>query len=133
MTGKQRCLAVIGGKQPDRVPVFPLTMFLAAARYGVSYREYATNGSAMAQAQVLMTETFDVDAVTGCSDAYRVSADLGAQMAYPENGTPFAEEPLIRSEADLKKLGKVDTSARNSRMRDRTDGGAGRVRHAAEG
>ena len=132
MTGKQRCLAVIGGKQPDRVPVFPLTMFLPADRYGVPYKEYATNGSAMAQAQVLMTETFDVDAVTGCSDAYRVSADLGAQMAYPENGTPFAEEPLIKSEADFQKLGKPDTSVKSSRMRDRTDSVAEMVRAVGE-
>ena len=83
MNGKERCLAVIGGKQPDRIPVFPLLMFLAADRLGVPYKEYATDGSAMAQAQVLMTEMFDVDAVTGCSDAYRVSADLGAHPMSP--------------------------------------------------
>ena len=132
MNGKQRCLAVINGEKPDRIPVFPLLMFLPADRFGVPYKEYATNGSAMAQAQVLMTEMFDVDAVTGCSDAYRVSADLGAKMAYPENGTPFAEEPLIKSEADLKKLGKPDTSAKDSRMRDRTDGVAEMVRAVGE-
>jgi uroporphyrinogen decarboxylase len=67
MNGKERCLAVIGGKQPDRIPVFPLLMFLAADRLGVPYKEYATDGSVMAQAQFLMTEMFDVDAVTGWS------------------------------------------------------------------
>ncbi len=132
MNGKERCLAVIQGERPDRIPVFPLLMFLAADRLGAPYKEYATKGAVMAEAQLLMTEMFDVDAVTGCSDAYRVSADLGAKMAYPENGTPFAEEPLVRSEADLKKLGKPDASAKNSRMRDRTDGVAEMVRAAGE-
>lgn len=130
MTGKQRCLAVVNGKKPDRVPVFPLLMFLPADRLGVTYREFATDGNVMAEAQVLMTEMFDVDAVTGCTDAFRVSADLGVKMAFPENGTPFAEEPLIRSEGDLKKLGKPDASAKTSRMRDRTDGVAQLVRSA---
>ena len=122
MTSKERCLTVIRGGRPDRIPVFPLLMFLPADRLGVPYREYARKGSVMAEGQILMTEMFDVDAVTGCSDAFRVSADLGAKMVYPENGTPFAEEPCVRSSADLERLGKPDTSGRNSRMRDRADG-----------
>jgi hypothetical protein len=48
MNSKQRCLAAIRGESVDRVPVFPLIMFLAADRLGVSYRDYATNGRVMA-------------------------------------------------------------------------------------
>ncbi len=68
-----------------------------------------------------MTEMFDVDAVTSCSDAYRISADLDGKMVYPENGTPFLEEPLVNSETNLDRIVMPDVSSRKSRMRDRTE------------
>ncbi len=41
MNSKQRCLAAIQGESVDRCPVFPLLMFFAQKRLGVSYREFA--------------------------------------------------------------------------------------------
>jgi MtaA/CmuA family methyltransferase len=122
MNSKQRCLNVIDGKPVDRIPVFPLLMFLAQDRLGISYREYATNGRALAEAQLNIREKFPVDAITSCSDAFRITADLGAEMVYPENKTPYAASPLIRSEKDLKKIKKADPGDKNTRMADRVLG-----------
>jgi MtaA/CmuA family methyltransferase len=120
MTSKERCLAAIAGGTVDRVPVFPLLMFLAADRLGISYRRYATEGSALAEAQVNVRRRFRVDAITACSDAFRISADLGGEMAFPENQTPHLIRPLVTRAADLDRLGRPDPLRRGSRMADRT-------------
>lgn len=119
MTSRERCLAAIHGQAVDLVPVFPLLMFMAADRAGITYRRYATDGAAMAEAQVRLRERFGLDAVTSCSDAFRISADLGGAMAFPEDQTPYLLRPLITSSADLNRLGHPDPTARGSRMADR--------------
>ena len=120
MTGKGRCLAAIHGRPVDRVPVFPLLMFLAADRLGISYRRYATDGVALAEAQVHVYKQFGVDAITACSDAFRVAADLGGEMVYPENQTPHLARPLVTNAADLNRLGRPNPLHSRSRMVDRT-------------
>jgi MtaA/CmuA family methyltransferase len=123
MTNRERFMAALQGKPTDRVPLFPILMFLAADRAGLSYREYATNGKALAEAQLLVQERFDLDAITACSDAFRVSADLapglGGEMVFPENKPPYLRKPIVTSPADLARLGRPDPTQAGSRMADR--------------
>ena len=119
MNSKQRCLAAILGDPVDRTPVFPLIMFLAADRLGKPYRLYATDGSVLADAQLNVRQIFHVDAITSCSDAFRLSADLGGEMAYPEAGTPYLLKPLVASESDLNHLKKPDLARSGGRLMDR--------------
>lgn len=119
MTHRQRFFAALGGQPVDRVPVFPLLMFLAADRAGMSYRDYATNGRAMAAAQLNVQRRFGLDAITSCSDAFRLSADLNGEMAYPENKAPYLLTPLVSSPSDVERLGHPDPLARGSRQADR--------------
>jgi MtaA/CmuA family methyltransferase len=132
MTGRERCLAAIAGRPTDRVPVFPLLMFLPAARLGISYREYATNGQAMAEAQLNARRLFGLDAITACSDAFRISADLGGDMVFPENGVPHLRSPLIAGPADLARLTRPDPSDRHTRMADRVRAVEAMARAAGE-
>jgi MtaA/CmuA family methyltransferase len=120
MNSKERCLAAIKGEPVDRVPVFPLLMHLAADRLGISYRRFATDGAAMAESQVNVFRRFGVDAITACSDAFRISADLGGDMAYPEDKPPHLNHPLVSCASDLQCLGHPDPSA--GRMGDRARG-----------
>lgn len=120
MNGRERCLAALRGEKADRVPVFPLLMFFAQNRAGITYREFAGNGSAMAEAQLNCYEKFALDAITACSDAFRISADLGGNMAYPEDKPPYLTEPLVRNRADLDSLRRPDPLRPGSRMADRT-------------
>ena len=122
MTNRQRFMAALNGEPTDRVPLFPLLMFLTVDRAGITYREYATNGRALAQAQLLVQERFDLDAITACSDAFRVTADLGADMAYPEDKPPHARTPPITASTDLHALGHPDPTTPGSRMADRVLG-----------
>ena len=122
MNSKERSLAAIRGQPVDRIPVFPLLMFFAQQRLGITYREFATNGLAMAEAQLAIRARFPIDAITACSDAFRIAADLGAEMVYPVDKPPFASTPLVRTQADIGKLGRPDPCAAGSRMADRVAG-----------
>jgi MtaA/CmuA family methyltransferase len=120
MNSKERCLAAIKGELVDRVPVFPLLMFLSVDRLGITYRQFATDGAAMAEAQLNIYRRFPIDAITACSDPFRIVADCGGEMAYPEMGVPHAIKPLVTCDADIDRLPKPDASRRGSRMADRT-------------
>jgi MtaA/CmuA family methyltransferase len=122
MNSKQRCLAAIQGEAVDRTPVFPLLMFFAQKRAGITYRQFAADGSALAEAQLNIRSGFPVDAITACSDAFRIAADLGAEMVYPEDKPPFAARPLVRTEGDLRALGRPDPCRAGTRMADRVLG-----------
>ncbi|MHB1455440.1 MAG: uroporphyrinogen decarboxylase family protein [Armatimonadota bacterium] len=120
MNSKERFHNALFGEPVDRVPVFPLLMFLAARHAGISYREFAASGSSLAEAQLLMREKFPLDAITACSDAFRLAADLGGDVAYPEEGTPHLIRPLITDESTFRSLVRPDPL--KGRMRDRVDG-----------
>ena len=132
MNGKERCLAAISGKPVDRVPVFPLLMFFAQKRLGISYREFAGNGRSLADAQLNIRNRFPVDAITACSDAFRIAADLGADMVYPEDKPPFAARQLVGTMADLQRLGKPDPLRKGSRMADRVLGAEAMAKSAGQ-
>ena len=121
MDSRERFMKALRRDPVDRVPLFPLLMFFAADRAGLSYREYATNGHTLARAQLKMLDRWGLDAITVCSDAFRLPADLGGDMQYPEERTPSMSEPLVRSKADLKKLKRPDPTAAGSRMGDRVE------------
>ena len=121
MTSKERCVAVLNHEEPDRVPFFPLMMFFAAGRAKLNYRAYATEPSALAEAQLNLFDNYHVDAVTACSDAYRITADLGGAIGYPEDQTPHAKTPLLKSIVDFRALKRPDPMKPGSRMRGRVD------------
>ncbi len=119
MNSKARSLAAIHGQPVDHPPVFPLLMFLPADRLGIPYRTYATDGAALAEAQALAYRRYGVDAVTVCSDAFRLAADLGGEMVFPAEATPHLAAPLVRDAADIARLGRPDPTRAGSRQADR--------------
>jgi MtaA/CmuA family methyltransferase len=119
MNGKERFMAVIEGRPADRAPVFPLLMSFAAKRYGVSYRQFASDGHILAEAQLKTRELFGIDAITACSDAFRLSADLGGDIFFPENKPPYLKRPLVKNEGDLRRLKRPDVRNPKGRMADR--------------
>ena len=97
---------------------------------GISYREFASNGHALAEAQHRVAESFDIDAVTVCSDAFRVSADLGGEIVFPESAPPHLVRPLVRSREDIRSLRRIDPTESGSRTADRVLGAQELVKSA---
>ncbi|MCL1856369.1 MAG: uroporphyrinogen decarboxylase family protein [Kiritimatiellaeota bacterium] len=128
--GRGRCLEALKGNAAGRVPVFPLLMSFAAERHGLTYRQFASDGAALAEAQLSAMERFGLDAVTACSDAFRLSADYGGDIVFPETTPPFLATPLIRSEADVARLGTPDPTA--GRMGDRVNAARALAKGAGE-
>ena len=119
LNSKERFLAVIAGLKADKPPVFPLLMGFSAKRYGITYREYASNGHSLAESQLKIREMFPVDAITACSDAFRISGDLGGDIIFPENKPPYISKPLITSRSDFAHLKRPNISGNVGRMADR--------------
>jgi MtaA/CmuA family methyltransferase len=119
MNSKERCLGAIRGEPVDRVPVFPLLMFLAADRAGISYRTFASSAHALAEAQLNMFERYPIDAITACSDAFRLSADLGGEIVFPEDKPPYLARPLVRGEEDILRMRPVEIGTPGSRSAER--------------
>lgn len=134
MTSKERCLAVIRGQAPDRTPLFPLMMFFAADRLGISYSRFSTDPGALAEAQLNLLEHYGVDAITACSDSYRISADLGGEIVIPDgDDTPYLARPLLTCQADLDRLDRrPDPLRRGSRMYERVQSVEQMARHARD-
>jgi len=132
LNSKERFISVIEGKPVDQIPVFPLLMSFSAKRYGATYRQFASNGHVMAESQLKVRELFGIDAITACSDAFRISADLGGDIIFPEETPPYLSKPLVKNESDFKHLLKPDVANPKGRMADRILGTTEMVRSAGK-
>lgn len=61
MTGRERVWAMFEGREPDHLPLMPITMMFAADLAGVKYGQYAANFEVLAEAQTRVAETFGFD------------------------------------------------------------------------
>jgi len=123
MTGRERVLALLAGQPVDHLPLMPITMMFAADQAGVKYREYATNGRVMAEAQVRTAERFGFDYVSGISDPAREAADCGATVEYFPDQPPAINEAaaLLADKTSLRRLRPPDPLG-GGRMHDRVKG-----------
>ena len=123
MTGRERVLALLEGRQPDHVPLMPITMMFAAGQIGVKYRDYATDHRVLAEAQIHTAAKFDFDYVSVISDPAREPADLGAAVEFFEDQPPALVESraLLSDKKTLFRLKHPDPCS-GGRMHDRVQG-----------
>ncbi len=123
MTGRERVTALLAGATPDRLPFMPITMMRAAQHIGVKYRDYVTDHRVLAEAQIRIAETFDIDHVSVISDPAREVSDLGGAVEWFENQPPAVveERALLADKRSFIRLRQPDTASA-PRMRDRVDG-----------
>jgi len=111
MTSKQRYLAAVRGEARDRVPVTPIFMSWAAHHVGRTYRDFYLDGDVLAEAQLAVTRTFDVDQASAISDPWRESSAYGMAFDYPEEGVGVPRGVLLKTPGDVAKLGPLDFDA----------------------
>ncbi len=123
MTGRERILAMIEGREPDHLPLMPITMMFAADHAGVKYGEYARDHRVLAEAQIRTAETYGFDYVSAISDPAREAADLGAAVQFFPDQPPAIDESraLLACKERLATLRPPDPLA-GPRMHDRVLG-----------
>ncbi len=118
LNGYQRTQRQLQGASIDRLPTHPLFMRYAAQAHGVTYADYTRDHRVLVAAQLRLAEAFPLDVVSCCSDAWREAADAGAELRFPDDQPPFAEQPVLAAPEDLPRLEPPSPHA-GRRMSDR--------------
>jgi MtaA/CmuA family methyltransferase len=121
MTPLERFNARLSGKAVDKIPNMNIVMALAAREAGASYRDYVTDYRFLTEGNLRCAEKYGLDSVSVISDPMREAASFGAKVVFPENGVPFAEEPLIKDDFNLSVLKRFDPET-SERTADRLKG-----------
>jgi len=103
LTSKERVLARLQGKQVDRIPNFNILMSFAARYIEQPMDKFCTDYHTLVEGNLKCAEAFGIDILSTMSDAYRETADFGADVRFPYDSLPICK-PLIREPLDLKKL-----------------------------
>jgi uroporphyrinogen decarboxylase len=104
MTPLERCLAVLDGRLPDRIPVIPQTFMFALETAGMRMRDVVRCASKMAEAQQVSIEKYGYDGCVIDFDDASLAEACGAKVIYRD------DEPAVVDESDLavKDLGEVE-------------------------
>lgn len=101
MNGRERVFARLAGKETDRHPNLNIMMQFAAREVGAAYAAYCRDFRTLAHGNILCARKYGIDVVTVMSDPMREAHDFGADVLFPEDGVPYAKEPLIKDISDL--------------------------------
>lgn len=107
MTSRERVLASMALKEPDRVPLVPFAMTFSARHGGIPFSDYCNGGKALAEAEVSTARKFGWDAVIASSDVGVYAEAVGAKVEIPHDDVPRLVGPVIRwnhAKEDFKKL-----------------------------
>jgi uroporphyrinogen decarboxylase len=114
MTGRERIIAVLEGRIPDRIPVFPNIHFGTAHFGGITLKEFATDGKKNAACLIKAYKEFKYDAIKVGSDVAVEGEAVGSKVEYPEDNVPSMREPFLK-EARVDTL-KIPDPYRDGRM-----------------
>ena len=107
MTGRERMLAVLEGRRPDRIPVFPNIHFGTARFGGMTIREFSTDAKRNAQCLIGACREFGYDAVKVGSDVTVEGEAVGSMVEFPEDNVPSVKVPFLQ-EPSIDKLWMPD-------------------------
>lgn len=104
----ERMQAIAAGKPFDRIPFVPLLGETASHLIGTTVSKYRHSAQLMAEVEIVTYQMFGQDGV-GAGPGYQGLAEaLGTKLKYPENNTPYLEEPAIKDWGDLEHLEPAD-------------------------
>jgi uroporphyrinogen decarboxylase len=106
MTSKERVLAAIELKEPDRVPLVPSTRMFGIRYLGYTYEDCYKDLRKYVESQIRLVKEFGHDAVWDWAGMHPIQRAMGQKMLEPEDDVPSPLEPIINDPEDLKKLPK---------------------------
>ena len=108
MTPKERIHAIMQGQPFDRPAVTPIFMAWAGNFIGRTYRDYYLDGDILAESQLAVTRTFNLDQISAISDPWREASAYGMEFEYPPDGVGKPKAELLTSPADVTRLKAFD-------------------------
>jgi len=115
VNSRERVLKALALQKSDRVPVVPFVITFAAKYAGFRFIDYAKDSSVLARAQTAMARRFKIDAVYVDSDPIIEIEAMGAEIRYPEDESPMASKPAVRTSDDIRSL-KVPDPEKDGRL-----------------
>ncbi len=114
LSGLGRVVGTLIGGQADMVPFMGSQIHDHAMRLaGVAARNYYWNAELLVALQIAVDRWYGFDSDNIIGDSYNVEVEaLGAKMIYSDHAMPTVDvsDPLIKTPADLDKIGPLDTS-----------------------
>lgn len=106
MTSLQRCLAVLNGSTPDRVPVIPQAFLFALETAGVTVGQVVRNPAHMADALAFSQQKYGYDGCVIDFDDATMAEALGAKVHYREHDPAVVDEddPVLKDLRDVENL-----------------------------
>ncbi|HQU32248.1 MAG: uroporphyrinogen decarboxylase family protein [Planctomycetia bacterium] len=108
MTPKERMLAMLQGKDTDRLLVSPLILNFASRSLNLPVRSFCTDGKNMGDANIACFKKYRHDIVYIFSTTSTVAEAMGTRMYFPEDDAPQVETPFLQSREDITKLKPVN-------------------------
>lgn len=110
MTSLQRCLAVLSGQVPDRLPVVPQSFMFAVETAGMKIGQVNKNGRKMAEAHLFSQEKYGYDGCVIDFDDATLAEAVGARVIFrdDEPATVNEEYPVLEDLRDVYDLAVPD-------------------------
>ena len=108
MTPKERIYAILNGGSYDRPAVTPIFMAWSANFVGHTYRDYYLDGDVLVEAQLAVTQAFNLDQISAISDPWREASAYGMEVEYPPDGVGKPKDVLIKNSDDISRVKPLD-------------------------
>lgn len=108
MTPKERMEAFSKGKAIDRIPCSPFLGEACAPLFGHTIKEHNHSTKAIIDVAVGSFEMFRPDSIGIGPGLQGIPEAMGGEFKFPENGTPFFSNPVLKDFKDIVKLSPID-------------------------
>ena len=110
MNSVERVTAILTGRQPDRVPVYPIMCGISRKLVGADYPTWSTDAEVCAAGFLKTVEEFDIDCVVTLIDLSVECDAWGQKIIYPETEAahPDHSDLVIKEIEDYANIQKVD-------------------------
>jgi len=116
MNSVERCLAAIGLREPDRVPIVPLIISHAAKMCGVRFSDYNHDPKIIVDCQAAAWKRYGYDGIHVTTDNWILPQALGVPVQfYPDLPPTGMARPLAQTK-DLATLPRVAEAKNAARM-----------------
>lgn len=115
MNSRERVIAALEMREPDRVPVFPQIGDHAGIIAGLTYDVMYRDASLAAEAHLKALAQYEYDVVTiQVEPSWPVAEACGDQVTYPPDKNPWITQYFIKDKSDLDRLQIPDFTATQS-------------------